>query len=89
MPRRATEQLHAQAEGLGLSPPEQDARVLLSGQQAALAAVGRALPQIAAAGRAMADAIAGGGRLVYAAAGSSGLMAMADACEIWGTPPTP
>lgn len=85
MPDHATEQLHPKAEGLDLLPPERAAQVLLSGQQAALVAVERALPQIAAAGRAMADAIAGGGRLVYGAAGSSGLMAMADACELSGT----
>jgi len=85
MQQRETEQLHPDAEGLDQLPPDCAARLLLSGQRAALSAVEQALPQIARAGRAMAEAITGGGRLIYAAAGSSGLMAMADACELPGT----
>lgn len=44
-----------------------------------------ALPQIQAAAAAIAAAISSGSTLHYIAAGSSGLMALADACELPGT----
>lgn len=61
------------------------AHVLLDGQLAALRCVEAAVPQIAAGADAMAQAVSSGASLVYAAAGSSGLMALADACELPGT----
>lgn len=61
------------------------AQFLLSGQQAALGAVGAVLGEIAQGAEAMAAAIRAGHKVIYAAAGSSGLMALADASELPGT----
>jgi N-acetylmuramic acid 6-phosphate etherase len=58
---------------------------MVTGQVAATCAVHGATAQIAQGARAMADTILSGGALQYAAAGSSGLMALADACELSGT----
>ncbi len=58
---------------------------LLKGQMSALAAVGAAQAQVSAAADVMTQAVAAGARLIYAASGSSGLMALADACELGGT----
>lgn len=58
---------------------------MLDSQAAAVTAVAPVLGQVDAAAEAMAGAIRAGGVLVYAAAGSSGLMALADACELPGT----
>ncbi|MBP0482162.1 N-acetylmuramic acid 6-phosphate etherase [Sagittula salina] len=66
-------------------PPEAALRAMLDGQQAALRVIEGALEQIAAASDLMAKTLKGGGRVVYVAAGSSGLMALADACELPGT----
>lgn len=80
-----TERLHDQAEGLDARPCDEIADLLLTAQQDALGAVSGATGRIAQGGQAMADALTRGGRLIYAAAGSSGLMALADACELAGT----
>ncbi|MEM9579324.1 MAG: N-acetylmuramic acid 6-phosphate etherase [Pseudomonadota bacterium] len=61
------------------------AEAFVDGQLAALEAVRAAAADIDAGAAAMAGAIERGGSLVYAAAGSSGLMALADACELTGT----
>lgn len=58
---------------------------LLSAQQAALQALGPALPALAAVAEAGAQVLGRGGKLGYAGAGSSGLMALADALELPGT----
>ncbi|WP_281856927.1 N-acetylmuramic acid 6-phosphate etherase [Litoreibacter halocynthiae] len=57
----------------------------LDGQQAAIAAVRHAAGDIDQGAEVMASAVRSGRALVYAAAGSSGLMALADACELSGT----
>lgn len=67
-----------------LSPPHA-ASALLDGQSDAIAAVRRAAHDIDRGAEAMATAIRSGNALIYAAAGSSGLMALADACELSGT----
>jgi N-acetylmuramic acid 6-phosphate etherase len=85
MPQRKTEELHASAPGLDARPVEEIGAILLSGQIDALWAVSSATSDIARAGQMMAKAVRAGRQLVYAAAGSSGLMAMADACELAGT----
>ena len=85
MADRPIEALHPMAEGLHLAPPEQVLSRALAAQQAALAAVGPALPQLAAAARMSAQALRTGGKLAYAGAGSSGLMALADCLEMLGT----
>ncbi len=85
MADRPTEALHPMAEGLHLAPPEQVLSRALAAQQAALAAVGPALPQLAAAARIAAQTLRAGGKLAYAGAGSSGLMALADCLEMLGT----
>ena len=80
-----TERLHDLAPGLDDLPLDVIAGHLLAAQTQALVAVSHALPEIAQGGRIMAETLNAGGRLIYAAAGSSGLMAMADACELAGT----
>ncbi len=59
--------------------------LMLDGQKAAITAVGNAATALAEGARVMSEAIRAGCNLVYAAAGSSGLMALADACELPGT----
>ncbi len=59
--------------------------VMLASQMDALSAVAPALAAIAAAAHLVADAVTRGAVVHYAAAGSSGLMALADACELPGT----
>ena len=61
------------------------ARLLLDGQQAAVDAVRRCTASISAGADAMASTIQSGKSVIYAAAGSSGLMALADMCELPGT----
>lgn len=85
MVQRMTEQLHAAAPGLDARPVEEIGATLLAGQIDALQAITSAVPDISKGALVMARAVRAGGQLVYAAAGSSGLMAMADACELAGT----
>lgn len=65
--------------------PQAATDLILRGQSDAIAAVQHAGAELAAAAEAMAAAIRAGGNLIYVAAGSSGLMALADACELPGT----
>lgn len=58
---------------------------MLASHAAAVAVAGDALEPIAKGARLMANGVARGARLHFAAAGSSGLMALADACELHGT----
>ena len=58
---------------------------MLASHAAAAKAVSGAVAEIDAAAELIASTVTGGGKLVYAAAGSSGLMALADACELPGT----
>jgi len=58
---------------------------LLEGQQAAISSVHATAANIDRGAEVMASAIHSGCCLTYAAAGSSGLMALADACELSGT----
>lgn len=85
MADRPTEALHPLAEGLHLAPAAQVLARALSAQQAALAAVGPALPAVERAADLAATALRGQGKLAYAGAGSSGLMALADCLELLGT----
>jgi N-acetylmuramic acid 6-phosphate etherase len=64
---------------------EQAAALMLDGHMAALSVITPALPQITKASQLMTHAIKGSGTLHYAAAGSSGLLALADCCELAGT----
>ncbi|AXI45463.1 N-acetylmuramic acid 6-phosphate etherase [Sulfitobacter sp. SK012] len=61
------------------------ARFMLDAQQVALAAVRKSAPAIIQGADVMAAAINAGNSIIYGAAGSSGLMALADACELPGT----
>ncbi len=61
------------------------ASMMLEGQIAAVRAVASAQTHITQAAQIMASTIANGGALIYVAAGSSGLMALADVCELPGT----
>ena len=58
---------------------------MLSSHVAALNAARDAVPQIVKAAELLAEALRSGSTVHYAAAGSSGLMAVADACELPGT----
>ena len=64
---------------------EQAAALMLDGHMAALSVITPALPNITKASQLMTHAIKGSGTLHYAAAGSSGLLALADCCELAGT----
>lgn len=64
---------------------EMAAMIMLDSQVAAVRSVQDAMPAINQAARILADCIASGGTLIYVAAGSSGLMALADVCELPGT----
>lgn len=66
-------------------PSREALEAMLQNQLAAVRAVGSAIPGIDAAAHAMAEAVGAGARIAYAAAGSSGLMSLADACELSGT----
>ncbi|HET9069608.1 MAG TPA: N-acetylmuramic acid 6-phosphate etherase [Amaricoccus sp.] len=81
----ATEAQHAEAVGLQALPPTEILARLLEGQMHAAAQVAPAVPAIAAAAEAAARALGAGQRLAYAGAGSAGLMALADALELFGT----
>lgn len=85
MTKRRTECLHPAAAGLDALPPAQIAARLAAGQQEALTVLNGCADALAKGGAAMAQCLRRGGRLHYAAAGSSGLMALADACELSGT----
>ncbi len=66
--------------------PRADAlSAMLASQAQAVAVVAQAQPEIGAAAQKIAEALTSGATLYYAAAGSSGLMALADACELPGT----
>lgn len=84
MPLPTTEQL-PQTGAIDMLAPHVAAQAILDGQMAALEAVGPALPALAHAAETMAAAIRAGNSLIYIAAGSSGLMALADGCELPGT----
>ncbi|WP_299503729.1 N-acetylmuramic acid 6-phosphate etherase [uncultured Roseobacter sp.] len=79
-----TEQL-PQSDAIDALSPHVAAEAMLDGHQAALDAIRVALPALVAGARAMAAAIRAERSLIYIAAGSSGLMALADACELPGT----
>ncbi|HID68806.1 MAG TPA: N-acetylmuramic acid 6-phosphate etherase [Roseibacterium sp.] len=85
MHHRQTEHLHEAAIGLDALPLSGVALILAAAQRDALSVMPDAAEVMASGGARMADVIKGGGCLHYAAAGSSGLMAMADACELAGT----
>ena len=85
MSQRATEQPHPMSAGLHSALPEDALVRLLDAQIAAVSAVRPAITAISGAAGAGAHALKRGGKLGYAGAGSSGLMAMADCLELWGT----
>jgi len=81
---RQTENLpdHPAIDAVG---PDVAAKMMLDAQVAAVGAIAGASDAITRAAQVMADTITSGGTLIYAAAGSSGLMALADVCELPGT----
>ena len=85
MARRRTEDLHPFAAGLQDVPLQDVLGRLHVAQIAAAGAVVPAFPALETAARAAADALRDGGRMVYVGAGSSGLMALADCLELFGT----
>ena len=80
-----TTETQSEGEAIDALPAIGAAQAILDGQQAAVDAVRHAVPEIAQAAKAVSAAIRQGGTIHYAAAGSSGLMALADACELPGT----
>lgn len=64
---------------------EMATKIMLDSQAAAVRSVHDAIPAINQAARVMAGCINSGSTLIYVAAGSSGLMALADICELPGT----
>ena len=64
---------------------EQAAALMLDGNMAALSVITPALPHITKASQLITHAIKGSGTLHCAVAGSSGLLALADCCELAGT----
>ena len=85
MANRPTEALHPLSAGLHLAPAAEVLSRALTAQQAALTAIGPALPALEAAANLASAALRRGGKLGYAGAGSSGLMALADCLELLGT----
>ena len=85
MADQTTERPHPRAAGLhAAAAPDVLAR-LLDAQIAAVALVRTALPALESAAAAAGDALRNGRKMAYAGAGSSGLMALADCLELWGT----
>ena len=85
MSQRPTESVHSQSAGLHAAKGPVVLARLLDAQAAALQSVRAAIPSIEAAATAAAGALRSGGKLAYAGAGSSGLMALADCLELFGT----
>ena len=85
MSDRSTESLHPRSAGLHAAAPQDVFVRLLEAQLAAVGSIRAALPSLEAAAEAGADVLRNGCKLGYAGAGSSGLMAMADCLELWGT----
>ena len=80
-----TEHRSTRFEDLDSWPDQDVLAALYEGQLAAVAAVGRALPQVAAAAAAAVERLRAGGRLVYVGAGTSGRIGVQDGAEL---PPT-
>lgn len=85
MTDRPTEARHPMSQGLHALPGDVALGHLLDAQLAALATVRAAIPALVAVADAGADVLRRGGRMAYAGAGSSGLMALADCLELFGT----
>lgn len=83
--RSSTEALHPDAAALERDTTLALVHRLHRADQAAFAAVGRALPSIARAVDAVTTALGAGGRLIYVGAGTSGRLGVLDAVEC---PPT-
>jgi N-acetylmuramic acid 6-phosphate etherase len=79
-----TEKLRA-GEAIDVVSTPIAAAAFLIAQQSAIDAITSAVRDIDAGADAMAAAVRSGNSIIYAAAGSSGLMALADACELSGT----
>lgn len=75
----------ANGEAFDEMSPAKAIDAFVNAQQAAAGAVSAIPKEIDAGADAMAQAVRDGNSLIYVAAGSSGLMALADACELCGT----
>ena len=82
---RTTETLHLDSAGLHTASALDVFTRLLDAQIAAISTIRPALPALSAAADVGADALRQGFKMGYAGAGSSGLMALADCLELWGT----
>ena len=85
MSDRTTERLHPGGAGLHLAAADDVLARLLDAQLAAVASVGPVLPALEMAADVAGNALQTGRKMAYAGAGSSGLMALADCLELWGT----
>jgi N-acetylmuramic acid 6-phosphate etherase len=85
MTDRPTEARHPQSQGLHALPGDVAMGHLLDAQLSALAMVRPAIPALVAVADAGAAALRTGHKMAYAGAGSSGLMALSDCLELFGT----
>ncbi len=85
MSQRATEQPHPGSVGLHSVLAEDALLRMLDAQIAAVSTLRPAIMAISVAAKAGAYALKSGGKMGYAGAGSSGLMALAECLELWGT----
>lgn len=85
MADRPTEARHPMSKGLHALPGDVALGHLLDAQLNALAMVRPAIPALVAVGEAGARALRAGRKMAYAGAGSSGLMALSDCLELFGT----
>ena len=80
-----TTESFVQSNAIDALPSLEAVGVMLNVQVGALAAVRKVGPSLVTGAECMANAIRKNNSIIYAAAGSSGLMALADACELPGT----
>lgn len=85
MADRPTEARHPKSQGLHALPGDVALGHLLDAQLDALSMVRPAIPALVAVAEAGAAALRAGRRMAYAGAGSSGLMALSDCLELFGT----
>lgn len=85
MADRPTEARHPKSAGLHALPGDVALGHLLDAQMNALAMVRPAIPALVSVADAGAAALRAGRKLAYAGAGSSGLMALSDCLELFGT----
>lgn len=85
MAKPATESRQQNSIGFKHQTSEQMLHLMLEAQLDAVRCISDCMVQLELGARQMAQTIRSGGRLIYCGAGSSGLMALADSLELYGT----